>query len=984
VTLFYKKKTIVPKLLFDKSVAPQLPEPVKSHIFHYRASNKEWARLKAKSLAEATFPLDPEERPISSLLSILYSYQELSDSELVTVARNMGVDTNTIALGGVISGRLGILEEIKISAEELKNTVIDNHYLGFNLAVCNQSISVFNFLITLLTTDEQRAMIMDKNNQIFYSAIKNNNRAVFKIIKKLMALEDLRGMIAKSDYNAFWYASLQMKESFFKIINPEKHWDMISADDNSTLKFAVLNNDIAMVQYLFSKTTKEQWPLMLSSGIFFAFREAAQRGFDQIVDYLLQKVSAEQLLPMIMAEKFQAFLLAAEWGHLTIVELLIRWIPKAHLMTMIQFDGFKAFFQSLRKGHLSVVECLLRQVSQEKLWEMIGINHFEAFRLAARKGYLTRLVNILFESASIDHIDTIVSDKNNLFSLVVEDAVDNGSIDHEAVKRLMSFPAIFQYMEYNSGKYGNHFVKPFVMQQLQLWYHASRVTDQTNPDQGFDLTGAREQRLGFFMARFLIRCHDPVVLDDLRFLLSIPSIRALSTKAVTPNRPNELFRLALMIGNQGAVSLLMELVEVRVLAEQNHFYANEDLAGPLDMSEIMSMKKGRKSVSGEIIKSPENDSIYDMKSTYSAETVSITFEGSSLPDEIEVDVTKLNRMTPVFDSISTITPFSFVSMEMLPIGFLPDSSLPRLYIHNNPQIYAITNLNLTYKSGSRFEKPGLRMEWRPIPGVENLIPYNETLQAECQNIAGNIPVNVAENMIFKPARLPSLSFLTKLYEQFWGYNKDRLDDQLNNSKNLCHIRAHFVSTILHVFYGIESVKLFKRWEPVDWNGYDKKDRWTFHCATMVPASKGNPWVWDPWIGNHAKLLSLQEWLFDNQSPKPIELVIGNRGVLGFRCIDNVVPTLSFDGIRTNAYRYSGGTAFGYYRGVFQAIFNSAIPNPPQRAFPFLGNTFAFFNRSKRVIESQGRGYVSCAVLNLGLNQDDPVEDCENRTGCSNW
>ena len=157
--------------------------------------------------------------------------------------------------------------------------------------------------------------------------------------------------------------------------------------------------------------------------------------------------------------------------------------------------------------------------------------------------------------------------------------------------------------------------------------------------------------------------------------------------------------------------------------------------------------------------------------------------------------------------------------------------------------------------------------------------YNDQLQSECQALSGGVPVEAGKRPIYKSKGQPDINFLRELYQGFWEYNKDRLDSQYQLSRGRCHVRAHLICELLHN-YGIDTLKVYKHWRTDDWWVFGPDRCWRFHAAAMIIDSDNNKWVWDPWIGKNSHLLTLKEWLFDKESPRPTKLLVANRTVIG--------------------------------------------------------------------------------------------------------
>ncbi|HEU5281217.1 MAG TPA: hypothetical protein VFU82_04480 [Gammaproteobacteria bacterium] len=100
--------------------------------------------------------------------------------------------------------------------------------------------------------------------------------------------------------------------------------------------------------------------------------------------------------------------------------------------------------------------------------------------------------------------------------------------------------------------------------------HAKHETDQLEGP--FDVANEREAKHAFYMIRALIRHGDT---GRIRYLLSLPSVRALAHQAIGREpQENELLQLAMRHRNDEVCELLLDIPEVRRIAEENNFYSN--------------------------------------------------------------------------------------------------------------------------------------------------------------------------------------------------------------------------------------------------------------------------------------------------------------------------------------------------------------------------------------------------------------------------
>ena len=160
-------------------------------------------------------------------------------------------------------------------------------------------------------------------------------------------------------------------------------------------------------------------------------------------------------------------------------------------------------------------------------------------------------------------------------------AAENG---HLGVSKSMlsKSSACFAYAEMHEHEYGELLIKPFIEETLNTLHRAAMLV---SANEVFDIRDSEQAKICFYIMRNLIRRNDRVLDDDLRFLLSIPAVKALAAREVTPGRANELIRLAITTNNEEAASILLALPEVRALAEQNDYYRAQ-AQGQLDLATL--------------------------------------------------------------------------------------------------------------------------------------------------------------------------------------------------------------------------------------------------------------------------------------------------------------------------------------------------------------------------------------------------------------
>ncbi|KTD62275.1 ankyrin repeat protein [Legionella santicrucis] len=304
-------------------------------------------------------------------------------------------------------------------------------------------------------------------------------------------------------------------------------------------KLGYLNTLEYLIGMIEPKVTKSQLQDIMTHDSCAAFREAAGQGHLDVLQFLETKVP-DKLHEMMEATNYYAFRWAANQGHLAVLRYLESKMPEK-LSDMIKAGAFCAFRFAASHGHLEVLK-YLQEKAPDKMLKMLKTNTFIAFQLAVLKGHLP------------------------------------------VVQYMLSFPSVFAYAEAHQQEYGEQCVWPFVVRKLSALRTQQQEAEANNLDAVFDVP-AEEAKLLFYIARNLIRRNDAALIDDLRFLLNIPSVKALAHAEVTPNQANELLRLALSVGNQEAASILLNIPAVRVLAEQNNYY-REEQQGRLDLAAL--------------------------------------------------------------------------------------------------------------------------------------------------------------------------------------------------------------------------------------------------------------------------------------------------------------------------------------------------------------------------------------------------------------
>ncbi|CZG59613.1 TPA: hypothetical protein ACJ5DT_003113 [Legionella pneumophila] len=304
------------------------------------------------------------------------------------------------------------------------------------------------------------------------------------------------------------------------------------------------------------------------------------------------------ILEMIKDNQFYPYKKAAEHGNLDVLTCLETW-ASSQILEMILANDFYAYKQAAHNGHINVIKHLETKAPGYIL-QMIQAQDYYGFRLGASGGHIELLKHM--QSKAPQLFDKMVA-ANNFFAYRA--SLENG---HFEVSNwlLSNSSSCLAYAEAHRHEYGTTSVNPFIENRLAVLH---REAINLPPPAVFDIQDTEQAKICFYMIRNLIRRNERNLDDEIKFLLNIPSVKALAHTVVTPNQPNELIRLALTTGNHEAASILLNIPEVRVLSEENDFYRDE-VNGKLDLAQLSrdsessmtSLTKGEKTRLNEAIK----------------------------------------------------------------------------------------------------------------------------------------------------------------------------------------------------------------------------------------------------------------------------------------------------------------------------------------------------------------------------------------------
>jgi lipopolysaccharide biosynthesis glycosyltransferase len=486
------------------------------------------------------------ELSMQAWLIILAHHQELNTAKLAAIAEQLHISNDDQTTFAYIFGRL-------------------------DFATIERYTSYYEPALALYNYD------LNKNSAyIFENAAANGHLHILEYLES-KAPDKLQAMIAANNYDTFRAAAANGHLhilAYLESKDPDKLQAMIAEDNYAAFSAAVIYGHLHSLEYLESKAPKKL-QAMIAGINYYAFRDAVKNGHLHILEYLESK-APDKLQAKIEARNYDAFRWAADNGHLHILEYLESKAP-AKLQAMIEARNYDAFRWAADNGHLHILE-YLESKAPAKLQAMIAADNYAAFRRAAASDHMHILVH-LCDIAS-DSLTQMLS-SNNFEAL--NSLRKKGTRAMAIFNRGLREPSIFACTEMHEREYGAY-VNPFVADALTTLRAAHSAFERQQPNAVFDITDPEQAKLYFYMIRNLIRRGDNNV-DDIRFLLGIPAVRALAHTVVNQGQENELLRLALSLERRDTATLLLSIPAISALAEQHNFYRREQ-RGDLDLQAL--------------------------------------------------------------------------------------------------------------------------------------------------------------------------------------------------------------------------------------------------------------------------------------------------------------------------------------------------------------------------------------------------------------
>lgn len=421
-------------------------------------------------------------------------------------------------------------------------------------------------------TDKLQLMIEANQFLAFRTAAHKGHVELLKFLEALAPLK-LQQMIAAEQYCAFiWGASEGHLDVLMYLCQkaPEQVEAMIRAEDFSAFRLAAQNGHLHILKFLF-KHAAHLFQEMLAKDNYAIVQDAAAYGQLEVLVYFVS-LAQGSVSAMLSANDFAAFQAASEHGYLDILLYFERLAPDL-LQAMIAAHDYDAFQGAALNGHMHVLLYLLNKAAHVRD-AMMTASEFQPFQYAAEAGQLEVLE--FLAHALPQRLHEMISN-SEYYALRI--AVEK--------ERSLAVAWLFEHslscFAYAESKNYSVFLNYYTNKKLTRLKAQKKDFQRRFPQEQFDIQELGILHYCFYMSKILIRqakANQPIsatLRENLLFILSLPSFRPLAHRSIDSRESNELLQLALAVGNEDVVQILMTIPAVRILAEQNHFYRQDSV-----------------------------------------------------------------------------------------------------------------------------------------------------------------------------------------------------------------------------------------------------------------------------------------------------------------------------------------------------------------------------------------------------------------------
>ena len=498
-------------------------------------------------------------------------------------------------------GHLNIIEHMdnKLSDEEQKAALKAGEYMAYREAVGGGRLDILQYIENRLSEEEIKAAIHPYDYLVYREAARDGHFEIIRHLDSKLSEEDRKEAVKAHDYQIYRDVAeggyLDIVQHIESILSEDEIKAAVQIQHYLTYRAAAHYGHFDTLKYIESKLSEEEKKAAIQAQDYLAYQYAAYGGYLDILLFMESRLSEEEIKAAIQARDYRPYREAARRGHFEIIRHMESKLNGEEKKAAVQAEEYQSYREAVLAGRLDIIRHMESHLNNRERKAAIQAHNYLAYQFAAADGRLS----------IIEHMERMLNAEEKTSAVKSQDYRAYQDADYEnhldTMQHLLGITACLAYAEQHDMEYGKKSVYSYVTSTVNSLKQLKDDFERANEDGVFNLDEQQATHC-YYLLRNLIRRgverdyeedgrrEAESLADDIRFLMSIPALCSLCHQTVTvdedsPGQENELLRLAIRLGNQEAIDLLLQLPQVRDTAERANYYSNE-MGGDIDLRQL--------------------------------------------------------------------------------------------------------------------------------------------------------------------------------------------------------------------------------------------------------------------------------------------------------------------------------------------------------------------------------------------------------------
>ncbi len=455
-----------------------------------------------KKLSDIDFKDLPEDKNVACVV-LMMRFPDANLSELFECMTRVGVSYSEIFTNCVFLGRVDVLDHLQL-------------------------VDPVQFAI----------LIKEKIYDIFKRGIRYEQLAVLKKLKEICAELEFIRVVDENDEEFFYEMcvnfNINIAEWFKQQVGNEKIAEFIKHDEYDAFSVAALFQKLEGMKWLKTQVTKEQLTAAILARNGRAFKCAMEHDNIKIINWLREQISLDEYKEVVKHEYHTLLTIACDFNAVSVVEMLKIDINEKDFSEYIERTAKDIIEHACRFDNLEILVWIKNQIPLTEFLKIIRADNYHMFQQGAIN---TRILKFLKDHLSAQEwISLVASNDYQIFRKLINVNFRESFewIKSEFPDEMVNMVRANDYESIvNLSRVHSKLVKgfyqaltdlliPHVDEQLKVWRKQKADFEKNNPGAVFII----EDNVSILrILKDLIVINTPQSLEDIRFLVSIPSVK---------------------------------------------------------------------------------------------------------------------------------------------------------------------------------------------------------------------------------------------------------------------------------------------------------------------------------------------------------------------------------------------------------------------------------------------------------------------------